>query len=185
MTNTNIEALRKETAPERSRGLLDAVEKQMGSVPNIFLTFAHSPAVLDGYLQFSGSLAKGRLSKKLREQIAVATAGNNQCDYCASAHTFLGKKVGVDEKELSRNLHGESDDPKTKAVLTFVAQVVSLRGQIKPSDLQPLREIGFSEEEIVEIIGHIGLNIFTNYFNHIAGTENDFPAVSTKAACAR
>ncbi len=168
------------TAPNaEAQKMLDGVKAKLGSVPNIFNTFSYSPAVLEAYLGFSGALAKGKLSPAIREQIALVVAGENQCDYCASAHTALGKIAKVEEAELTRNLNGESSDPKTKAVLTFARQIVEKRGMVADSDLSAIKNAGFSEAEIVEMIAVVSLNIFTNYFNHIAQTEVDFPVVST------
>jgi uncharacterized peroxidase-related enzyme len=166
--------------------LLEAVKKQMGTVLNIFKGFAHSPAALEAYLAQSRALAGGVLDPKLREQIAVTMAGANQCDYCASAHTFLGKKAGVAEAELAANLAGRSQDDKTGTALRFARAVLENRGQLGDADLQRVRDAGFSEAEIVEIIAHVGMNLFTNFFNNVADTEVDFPRVDTsrKAAAA-
>ncbi|MBX9720200.1 MAG: carboxymuconolactone decarboxylase family protein [Candidatus Obscuribacterales bacterium] len=180
----NIAILEKSQATAEAQQILGAVEKQLGMIPNIFLTFANSPAVLKGYVQFSSALATGKLSAQLREQIAVATAGKNHCDYCASAHTLLGGKAGVKKEELGLNLTACSNDPKTASALKFVSEVIGTKGQIEKSSLADLEAAGFSKEEIVEIIGHIGLNIFTNYFNNIANTTIDFPLVETKTSSA-
>ncbi len=166
----------------KSRKLLEAVQKQFGTIPNIFKGFAHSPAVLEFYLAQTRTLAGGVLDRKLREQIAVAVAGSNQCNYCASAHTFLGKQTGVPEQELSANLSGSSADRKTAVALGFARAIVENRGRLDDDDLEHLREAGFGEAEIVEIIAHVGMNLFTNYFNHIADTDVDFPLVQTMEA---
>ncbi len=178
----NIVVLEREHASREAQELLASVEKQLGVVPNIFLTLAHSPAALKAYLQFSGALAAGKLSPKLREQIALATAGKNHCDYCASAHTLLGGKAGIKKEELELNLTGCSSDAKTSSALEFVINVVEKKGEVDKAAINALAAAGFSNEEVVEIIAHIGMNIFTNYFNHIAATEIDFPHVSTKAS---
>ena len=172
-----IAVIERENACERTKELVNAVEKKLGVVPNIFLTMGKAPAVLQGYLQFSESLSEGKLCPQLREKIALATAGKNNCDYCASAHTFLGQKVGIDKEELKKNLESRSDDPKSEAVLRFVHNVLENKGRV--DSIQTLIEVGLSEEEIVEVIGHIGMNIFTNYFNNVINTEIDFPIVST------
>jgi AhpD family alkylhydroperoxidase len=116
---------------------------------------------------------------QLREQIAVTLAGANQCDYCASAHTFLGKKAGISEIELADNLAGGSQDGKTATALRFARAVAENRGQIGDEELQRVRDAGFSEAEIVEIIAHVCMNLLTNIFNNIADTEVDFPRVNT------
>lgn len=178
----NIVIVEKSQASTEAQELLGAVEKQLGMVPNIFSTLAHSPAALKGYLQFSGALAGGKLSPKLREQIALATAGRNHCDYCASAHTLLGGKAGIKKDELDLNLTGCSNDDKTSTALKFVTEVIEKRGEVDKSAVAELSAAGFSDAEIVEIIAHIGMNVFTNYFNHIAATEIDFPLVATRAS---
>jgi len=170
-----------ETAQGKTKELLQAVQSKFGGVPNIVQGFAQSPAVLEAYLGFSGALGGGRLSPQLREQIALAVAGANDCDYCASAHTAVGKSLGVADGELSQNLRGVSQDDRTRAALQFVHRVTSERGFVTDEDLSAVRAAGFSDEEITEIIGNIALNIFTNYFNHINETEIDFPAVKASA----
>lgn len=167
-------------AEGKTKSLYEAVQRQLGIVPNIFLTLGQAPAVLEAYLGQVSALAGGALSPDLREQIAVATAALNACDYCASAHTLLGKKAGVSEAELTANLALHSDNPHTQAVLTFVKAIVTQRGHIADSDLHAIRAANYSEEEIVEIIAHVGMNMFTNYFNHIAQTDIDFPLVETQ-----
>ena len=165
------------TARGDAKALLDGVNAALGVVPNILATFARSPKVLEGYLALNKALGQGALSAKLREQIAVAVAGANGCTYCASAHTALGKGVGLGHEELALNLRGQSAEPRAQAALTFVRKVVAQRGRVADADVQALREAGFGEAEIVEIVTHIGVNMFTNYFNHIADTAVDFPVV--------
>lgn len=162
-----------------AQGQLDAVKKQLGMVPNLFQTFAQSDAVLDFYLAGSGALGKTRLSGALREQIALTVAGANQCDYCASAHTALGKMHKVEEGELKQNLNAVSSDSRVQAALTFARKLVDARGNVSDADLQAVRQAGYSEGEILEIVAVVSINIFTNYINHVAGTEVDFPMVST------
>ena len=174
-----IQPIEPSRAEGKSRSLLEAVRNQMGTVPNIFKGFAHSPATLDFYLSQSKALAGGVLDPKLREQIAVTMAGTNQCDYCASAHTFLGRKAGVSPSELAANLEGRSEDTKTAAALRFARTVAERRGRVDDADLERVRAAGFSEAEIVEIIAHVGMTFFTNTFNNVADTEVDFPRVDT------
>jgi uncharacterized peroxidase-related enzyme len=164
--------------------LLDNVKAGIGMVPNIFATFAQSPKVLEGFLALNSALGGGLLSPALREQIALTVAGANSCDYCASAHTALGKGAGVDAGELTQNLAGHSADPKVQVVLDFARKVVDARGLIADSDVQALRQAGYGDGEIVEVVAHIGVNLLTNYFNHIAGTDIDFPVVSASVGTA-
>ena len=168
-----------QTADGAAKDLLDGVKAQIGMVPNIFATMVQSPSVLDGFLAFSGSLGKGALSAQLREQIALTVAGASNCNYCASAHTAIGKGAGIGEAELRRNLQGQSDDNRTQAVLSFVRQAVDRRGWVGDDEIQALRDAGLGDGEIVEGVANIGVNLFTNYFNHIARTDIDFPVVDS------
>jgi uncharacterized peroxidase-related enzyme len=170
------------TQPGAAAEILSVVREKHGTVPNIFATMAHSPAVVESYLAVSGALGKGTLSAQVREQIALTVAGVNKCDYCASAHTFIAVSLGVVETEAANNLVGRSNDPRTAAILRFAGDVVRDRGKFShnASILNELRSAGVSDAEIVEIIANVSLNIFTNYFNHIAGTNIDFPFVNSK-----
>lgn len=179
-----IERIDEAKAPPRTAELLATVKKQMGGVPHILATMAQSPAALGGFLGFAGPLSVGTLSAALREQIALSVAGANRCDYCASVHSALGDKAGVARDELRRNLEGRSSDPEVQAALRFVTRVVATRGHVSDEDLAAVRKAGFSDEAIVEMVAHTALNIFTNYFNHVAATEIDFPVVRTGAAAA-
>jgi uncharacterized peroxidase-related enzyme len=156
------------------------VKAKLGKVPNLLATMAQSPAVLEAYLGFSGALDNGSLDAKRREQIALTVAGVNGCDYCASAHSYIAGVLGIDADEVARNLAGGAKDHKTAAILRFVGNVIRERGRStnNASALNELRNEGVTDAELVEIIAAIALNIFTNYFNHIAATNVDFPLVT-------
>jgi AhpD family alkylhydroperoxidase len=144
-------------------------------------TFANSTAVLESYLNFSGSLAGGLLSPQLREKIALVVAEANSCEYCLSAHTVISKMVGLSEFEITSSRQIYSNDAKEDAALKFAYQIVLKRGEVSDAEFRAIQDAGFSEGEIAEIITNVALNIFTNYFNHIAQTEVDFPKVSFSA----
>ena len=170
------------TATGAAKDLLDGVQSALGVVPNIFATLVQSPKALEGFLALNTALGRGRLPASLREQIALAVAGENGCDYCASAHTAVGKGAGVGAEELARNLLGRSADDKVQAALSFARKVVARRGWVEDDDVQSLRDAGYDDGEVVEIVTHIGVNLFTNYFNHIVGTEIDFPVIRATPA---
>jgi len=172
-----INTVNENTTPAASASLLEGVKKQIGMVPNLMATLAHSPASLESFLGFGKTLGKGELGAALHEQIAVTVAGANACGYCASAHTAVGKMHGVESDELARNLEGDSDDPRTGAVLRFARTIVTKRGFVSDEDVAAVRDAGLGEGEIVEVVAAVALNTFTNYFNHVAQTKIDFPEV--------
>ena len=175
---SRLQALDPSTATGKAKELLDAVKGKLGMVPNMTRTMAASPVVLESYLNFSGALAGGLLDAKTREKLALLTAQENSCDYCLSAHTAIGKMVGLNHEEIVASRHGRANDPKTTAALTFAKQVLDAKGQISETELAEVRGAGFSDGEIAEIIAHVALNVFTNYFNIAAGVDIDFPKVS-------
>jgi uncharacterized peroxidase-related enzyme len=176
-TMSRIRAVNPAEATGKAKDLLDAAQKKLGITPNMMKTMAQSHAVLEAYLNFSEALASGSLNAKEREQIALAVGEANGCGYCVSAHTAIGKIVGLSEDDINYSRQSSSGDVKTDAALKFARTIVLERGEVSDADVQKVREAGFSDGEIAEIIANVSLNIFTNYFNHIAGTEIDFPKV--------
>jgi uncharacterized peroxidase-related enzyme len=175
---SRLKAIDPTTATGKAKELLDAVKGKLGIVPNMTRVMATSPVVLESYLNFSGALAGGLLDAKTREKLALLTAQENSCDYCLSAHTAIGKMVGLKDEEIVASRHGNGSDPKATAALTFAKQVLDAKGQISEANLVEARKAGFSDGEIAEIIAHVALNVFTNYFNIATGVDIDFPKVS-------
>jgi len=179
--NTRIAPADGQTLDPTAGRTLSQVEKTLGMVPNLHWTLARAPAALKAYVDMAGALSQGVLDGKLREQIALATAGRNGCDYCASAHTALGQGQSIDAAELGRNLSGASDDARTQAALSFVGALLEHHGRVRDADLEAVRGAGFTDAEIIEIVAHVGLNTFTNTFNNLARPEIDFPVVELAA----
>lgn len=169
-------------APAASRPLLDAVHGAFGATPNMFRAVAHSPAALQAMWGFFGALGGGSIPARLGEQIAVAVADRNDCHYCLAAHTALGRKAGATAEEMSAAQVGESADPATAAALRFALRVVEQRGQIADADVTSLRAAGFTDGQVVEILAHVALNLFTNYVNVAFAVPVDFPGVKLRRA---
>lgn len=176
------------TIPDRnaadplSQPLFDAVEQQLGIVPNLFRLLGLSPAVLEGFLASTQALNK-TLDVKLRERIALAVAQVNGCDYCLSAHTYLaGILAKLDDTEILRARQGRSDDSRSEAALTFARKIAESRGRVNESDIAAVRLAGFTDGQIVEIVANVAVNILTNFLNNVAETEIDFPVVRAEAA---
>ncbi|MEQ8764380.1 MAG: carboxymuconolactone decarboxylase family protein [Planctomycetota bacterium] len=179
--NPRLQPLDGELVPAASRPILESVQRAIGKVPNLHRTLANSPAALRAYTDMAQALSRGDLPVRLREQIAVAAAGMNGCAYCASAHTAIGQGVGLDRSELERNLSAESSDSKTTAVLAFVRELIERRGDVDESSLRAVREAGFEDRHLAEIVAHVAMNVFTNTFNVFARTPIDFPLVELEA----
>ena len=168
-------------APEASRPMLDAVAKMLGSAPNMFRAISNSPQALEGHLGMFGALGKGTLPAATRERIALAVAEVNSCNYCLSAHTYLGRNLAkLDDAEITANRSGASNDPKADAAVRFAATTARLRGHVGDAEFAAVRLAGYTDAQIIEIVQHVALNTWTNMFNSVFQTEIDFPVVQAR-----
>jgi uncharacterized peroxidase-related enzyme len=165
-------------ASGKAIGLLGKIHATLGRTPNMMRTMAHSPAALEGYLGISQALKGGTLGVGLRQQIALAVGEANRCEYCVSAHTAFGRMVGLGDTEMVASRQAVSTDPKADAALKFARTLTERRGEVTDADIRMVREAGHTDGEIAEIIAHVALNIFTNYFNKSAAVGVDFPRVA-------
>lgn len=173
---SRIQPVNQNNADAKTTDLLAGVEKKMGRVPNLIATMANSPAVAQAYLGFSQTLSTGLLPARLREQLALVVGETNNCDYCVAAHTALGKGAGLTEAGTLEARQAAVQDERERAALRFAQSIVKERGWVSDDEVRQVREAGYNDGEIAEIVAHVALNLFTNYFNHVAGTDVDFPA---------
>jgi len=148
---------------------------RLKEVPNFFHLLANSPASLRAYIRADAALVRGQLTRRQRQQVALAVAEMNGSSYSLSAHYDAGKSLGLTHQEMQLARNATAADPKAATMLRFTQAVVLQRGEISDDDFQALRKAGFSDAHIVEIVANIALNIFSNYFNSVAKTEVDFP----------
>jgi uncharacterized peroxidase-related enzyme len=177
-----------QTEPTQSTGktkaLFDAVQSQLGFVPNLMRVLGNSPAALKGYLGLNKTLSGGALPAPLREQIALAIGEINGCDYCLSAHTLLGGHAGLSAGDILAARRATAAEAKSDAALKLARAVTLQRGHIADTDLQVARGAGLNDAEIIEVVQHVALNVLTNYTNNVARTVIDFPAVEPAEAIA-
>jgi uncharacterized peroxidase-related enzyme len=181
---SRIPAIDPASAQGKAKDLLDAVNKLFGVTPNLFRVTAQSPAALEGLINFQGALGKGKLGPKARGVIALAVAEANACDYCLSAHTALAKGAGLNDADIALAREGNAAEPKLEAITRFARSLVQSRGRANDTDLAQLRKAGVNDGEIIEVVGNVVVNIFTNYLNHVAGTDIDFPVVRAISSAA-
>lgn len=176
---TRLKAINPDEATGKTKELFDVVQSKLGAVPNMMRTMGNSPALLEGYLNLSAALSHGKLGAKTGELLALAISQKNNCDYCLSAHSFIGEKlVHIDIDALQNARNGNAADAKTDAILKFAAVLVNKQGLVNDADVDAIKAAGLTDGEIGEIVGHVGLNVLTNYFNNTANTSIDFPVVS-------
>ncbi len=172
---SRLQTLDPQQATGQTAKLFDGIQQKLGMVPNMMRALGNSPAALEGYLSLSGALAKGSLSAKQREQIGLTVGEANSCDYCVAAHSALGKMAGLTADQVRDARLGTAVDAKDDALARFTRKVVAERGHVGDADLAELREQGFTDGDITEVVLNVALNTLTNYFNHVADPEIDFP----------
>lgn len=165
-----------ETAPEGSKAILEAFQQKMGKVINIFKVMANAPTALKTYLGIDAALQDKALDSATAEQIALALATVNGCEYCTAAHSYLAKGL-LSEDAIANARKGKSDDAKVQAALDFAVAVMKKTGKVSDDELARVKQAGFSEREIMDIIAVITLNFFTNTINNVAQTTVDFPKI--------
>ena len=176
---TRLKAINPEEATGKTKELFDAIQSKLGVVPNMMRTMGHSPALLEGYLTLNNLLSHGKLGAKTGELLALAIGETNSCDYCLSAHSYIGEKlVHIDANTLQNARQGNSADAKTEAILKFANILLNKQGRVSDADVDAVKTAGLTEGEIGEIIGHVGLNVLTNYFNNTAETAIEVPVAN-------
>lgn len=178
---TRLTALDPDKTSGKTKELFNAIHAKFGVVPNMMRTMGNSPAFLEGYLNLSGALSGGSLGVKTGALIALTVAEANSCNYCLSAHTYLGANLAkLDAEALEAARLGKGKDAKTTAILQFAQTLVAKKGKVNDADVAAVKAVGVTEGEIAEIVGHVALNILTNYFNNTSNTQIDFQVVEAR-----
>lgn len=179
---SRIHVVELSTATPEQKVLLEAIQKQLGMVPNFLKVFANSPAALQAFLGLHGIASAGSLDPLDRERIALTLAQQNGCQYCVSAHTAIGRKTGLSDEEMAAAREGTSDDPVSAAILKFARSLMARHGEISALELTEVRSAGVDEAQIVEVITHVGMNFLTNILGKASLVEIDFPSVKLELA---
>lgn len=170
-----LSLLEKQAAPADSVPHLEKIEKGMGKIPNIFKAMAHSPTALAAYLDLSGGLKKSTLSERTRESVALAIAELTGCHYCLSAHTVIGRMIGLGDDEMMVARTGRPADAKERAAVDLAREIINTHGNVSDATIQAARAAGLTDREQLDLLVAVTLNMFTNYVNHFAQTPIDFP----------
>lgn len=174
---SRINVVEQDQANEEQAALYQGISQALGAVPNFLKVLGNSPAALRAFLGLHGIANAGSLDAQTRERIALALAGQNECQYCASAHTAIGRKAGLDNEEMAANRRGESHDEKGAAAVAFARALVEHTGEVTNAEIQAVREAGYDDAAIVEIITHVGMNLLTNILAKASRVDIDFPVV--------
>jgi uncharacterized peroxidase-related enzyme len=177
---TRLKALSPDQASGKTNEMFNAINSKFGVIPNMMRTMGNSAAFLEGYLNLNGALSGGTLGVKISALIALVVAEANACNYCLSAHTYLGANLAkLDAETMESARLGGAKDARINAILKFAQTLMTKKGHVSDADVASVKSAGVTEGEVGEIVGHVALNILTNYFNNTANTEIDFPVVES------
>ncbi len=172
----------RDEAPAESQPILDTVGKQLGFIPNLHRLMSLSPAALTGLVGLQGPLSK-TLELRTRDAISLAVSEANGCNYCLAAHSYRASRFAHESpEEIALNRQGRSSDPKREAAASFARNLIERRGKVRDSDLASVRQAGFTDGQIIEIIALSAQFLMTNFMNNVADTEIDFPAIEPAKA---
>lgn len=166
-----LQALTPESARGKSKDILADLVTRHGQVGQMVRTMAHSPAVLSGYLNLSRALKRAKLKRPLSERISLAVQEQLDCPSCLAAHVNAAKSVGVEPDEIALARQGTSSDPAVAALVAFGLQVYTSPASISDDQIIELRQHGYSDREIADVVGIVALNLLTGAFNLVAGLE--------------
>ncbi|MBW3662758.1 MAG: carboxymuconolactone decarboxylase family protein [Actinobacteria bacterium] len=167
-------------APDESRETLEALGKRLGKVINIHAEMAHAPVLLEAYATLEGILReKSSLGEPVRQAIHLTVANVNACDYCQAAYTGAAKAAGHSQEDTLAIRRGEvPGDDRLTAMLKVCREVAANKGYVDDIAWKNALGSGWTESELLEGYAEVVRTIFTNYFNHMVGTELDLPAAS-------
>ncbi|SHM16168.1 carboxymuconolactone decarboxylase family protein [Rhodanobacter sp. OK091] len=170
-------ALKPEQVPAASQPTLDAFTRNIGFTPNMMATFAASPIAFNAWATLLGSLSK-TLDVKTRDSIGLAVSEVNGCNYCLTVHSFTAEHMAkLPEDEIILARQGHANDPKRDAAVRFARKVIETRGKVDDADVKAVRDAGYTEANLIEIIALVAMYSLTNFFNNVFDPEQDFPAV--------
>lgn len=175
---SRIKVLNPDEATGKTKELFDTVKSKMGIVPNMMKILGNSPAALNSYLGFNAGLSYASIGNKLGELVALTVANENGCNYCNSAHTYVGGKMGINDQDIADARRGVSSDSKINAALAFAKEILHTKGAVSNEALEKVRSAGYNDGEIIEILAQVSLSVFTNYFNILVDTDIDFPKLT-------
>jgi len=175
---TRIETLKPENVPADSKPTLDTFAKNIGFTPNMMATFATSPIAFNAWAGLLGGMSKA-LDVKTRDSIGLAVSEVNGCNYCLTVHSYTAKHMAkLDDTEIILARKGHATDPKRDAAVQFARKVIETRGQINNDDFAAVRNAGYTDANILEIVGLVAMYSLTNFINNVANPDKDFPLVA-------
>lgn len=177
----NFTTYTQETAPEGSRDILSNVQEKMKFIPNLYGKMAESPATLQGYLSLGKLLENSSFTPAQLQFILLVISRENGCKYCVAVHSMTAKLARITDETIEALRKGEPiKDAKLVGLQQFVRSVIRDRGFVIEEQVQAFLDLGFTHENVLEVILAVAMKTISNYANHIMHTELDSAMQSYK-----
>jgi uncharacterized peroxidase-related enzyme len=175
-----IDPIERDQTTGKARELLDELAARGGEPGPIVRAMANGPALLRGYLDLNRAMKRSHLDRRIGERIALAVHEWLDCDYCLAAHTRAARELGLTEIDIELARQGSATDQRVAAMVAFGQQVIAAPAEIKDEQIDELRALDYSDEQIAEVVGLVSLQFLTGAFNLVAGI--DTPTTPRRAA---
>lgn len=165
-----------EQAEPLARSRLEAAQKNLGFVPNMYAGMANSPGLLDTYVQgYDNFRSHSGFSSVEQEVILLAISHENGCGYCVAAHSFIADQMsGVPHAVTDAIRAGQPiADAKLAALHDFSKILVRSRGLPSRAQVEDFLAAGYTEQQILDIVLAIAVKTLSNYSNHLLHTQLD------------
>ena len=170
---SRIAALTPATAHGAAQNMLTELVARHGQVGSMVSTMGHSPAVLGGYLQLSKAMKRAKLSRRISEVVSIAVQARQGCQLCLDAHIAAARTFGVTDAEIAAARESTSPDPAVAAMIALGLAIYSSPTTVTDDQVAELHAFGYTDREIVDVVGIVALNVLTGAFNLVAGLEPD------------
>ena len=172
---------KREEVSENNQAIFDNLENALGFVPNLFATYAHSKNALENYLNLSN--APTSLKAKEKEVVNLAVSEVNQCIYCLSAHTAIGKMNGFDDAQILELRGGKASfDSRLDALAKLAKNLTENRGAADETVLENFFNQGWTKENLIDTIVLVGDKTIANYLHKTTKVAVDFPEAAPLVA---
>jgi AhpD family alkylhydroperoxidase len=166
---TRLQPLTPAEASGKATELLTDIIERRGSVGAMVATMAHSPALLQGYLDFSRAMKRVKLLRPLSEKISITVQQWIGCQVCQQAHISAGRAAGLTETDIALARQGASTDTRESLLLDLAVRILTEPSSITDDDIEALRAAGWTDRILADVVGIVMLNQLTGSFNLLAG----------------
>ena len=174
--SNQIQVPTREQLDAKGQNIFDNINKQLGTVPNLYATIAYSSDALENFLGFNSKAGNSSFTKKEKEAIDLAVSEVNSCAYCLAAHTALGKMAGFTEEETIALRAGNIEDARLRSITQLAADIARNRGKASETAKANFFAQGFDEKALIDLISAVTAITFTNYVHGTTEVPVDFPA---------